>query len=181
MILVTGATGMTGHFVVQELQRRGLAVRVLVRESSLAAAPPHTHVATGDLSDPASLRRACQGVGGIIHTACTFTDSAVDVAAMQALLDGWRTGPFVFVSSLDVYGLVGSAPVTEEDPLSETYGDYGRGKVICEGLLAARAAAHGRSDLTSLRAPHPGSPSEDAASLHRCGQGWRTDRAARRR
>jgi nucleoside-diphosphate-sugar epimerase len=76
------------------------------------------------------------------------------VVAMQALLDGWRTGPFVFVSSLDVYGLVGSAPVTEEDPLSETYGDYGRGKVICEGLLAARAAAHGRSDFASLRAPH---------------------------
>lgn len=154
MILVTGATGMTGQFVVRELQQRGYAVRVLVRESSLGAAPPHTDFAIGDLADPASLRRACSGVDGIIHTACTFTDSAVDIAAMQALLDGWRDGPFVFVSSLDVYGFVGAAPVTEDHPLSETYGDYGRGKVICEGLLATQAAARGRADFVALRAPH---------------------------
>ena len=154
MILVTGATGMTGQFVVQELQQRGYAVRVLVRESSLDAAPPHTDLAIGDLADPASLRRASDSVDGIIHTACTFTDSAVDIAAMQALLDGWRAGPFVFVSSLDVYGFVGDAPVTEEHPLSETYGDYGRGKVICERLLTTQAAANGRTDFVCLRAPH---------------------------
>ena len=154
MILVTGATGMTGQFVVQELQQCGRAVRALVRESSMGAAPPHTDLAIGDLAHLASLRRACDGVDGIIHTACTFTDSAVDIAAMQALLDGWHAGPFVFVSSLDVYGFVGAAPVTEDQPLSETYGDYGRGKVICEGMLADRAAADGRTDFVSCRAPH---------------------------
>ena len=61
------------------------------------------------------------GATGIVHTACTFTDSMVDIAAMEALIDGWRsierkvqssdTGPFspsnvpfVYFSSLDVYG-----------------------------------------------------------------------------
>jgi nucleoside-diphosphate-sugar epimerase len=153
-VLVTGATGMTGQFVVQELQRRGYAVRVLVREASAAKAPPGAEVATGDLSDFASLYRATRGVAGIVHTACTFTDALVDVAAMGVLLDGWRQGPFIFVSSLDVYGFLQEIPATEETRLSESYGDYGRGKVICERMLAAKAAADGRRDYASLRAPH---------------------------
>lgn len=34
MILVTGATGMTGQFVVQELNRRNVSDRILVRQGS---------------------------------------------------------------------------------------------------------------------------------------------------
>ena len=37
MILVTGATGMTGRFVVEELQKRNYSVRVLVREADAQA------------------------------------------------------------------------------------------------------------------------------------------------
>lgn len=154
MILVTGATGMTGRISVQELQRRGYAVRVLVRKASLHAAPPDTDIVIGDLGDPASLRRACADNIGIVHTACTFTDSSADIAAMGELLDNCKAGPFVFVSSLDVYGFVGDAPVSEDHPLSEEYSDYGRGKVICERLLAQRAADSGRMDYVSLRAPY---------------------------
>ena len=86
--------------------------------------------------------------------ACTFTDAAVDVAAMGVLLDAWRDGPFVFISSLDVYGYTAANPVTESHPLSETYGDYGRGKVLCERLLRAKAEATGRRDYAIARAPH---------------------------
>lgn len=135
MILVTGATGMTGHFVVQELQQRSYPVRVLVREASLAKAPPGAEIARGDLADLASVQRATAGITGIIHTACTFTDSNVDIAAMQALLDGWQDGPFIFVSSLDVYGFAQVNPMTEAHPLDEIYGDYAHGKIVCERLF----------------------------------------------
>ena len=36
MILVTGGTGQTGQFVIQELRRRSRAVRVLARPQSAA-------------------------------------------------------------------------------------------------------------------------------------------------
>lgn len=172
LILVTGATGLSGSYVVRELRQRSMAVRVLVREASVAAAPAlDAEIAIGDLADPDSLRRACDGVAGIVHAACTFSDSAVDIAAMEALIDGWRgverkvqsrkTGrfspsniPFVYFSSLDVYGLSTASPIVEETPLDETYNDYALGKVVSERLLMKAAHAQGRSDFSILRAPH---------------------------
>ena len=161
MILVTGGTGLAGHFIVQELRRRSYDVRMLVRPNSLAkVTDADVEIAAGDLADPDSMRRAAKDVAGIVHAACTFTTSAVDIAAMQVLLDSWRQGPFVFISSLDVYGFADTMPITEEHQLSETYSDYGRSKVVCERLLEAWARMSGRRDYAMLRAayiwgPHP--------------------------
>lgn len=150
MILVTGATGVVGRFAVAELVRRGHAVRVLCRSD---ATIDGAEVVRGDLGDPDSVARAARGVDGIVHAAVTMTDAEVDIAAMRALIAAWDHGPFVFVSSLDVYGLV-SGLVDENTPVTETYNDYSRGKVVCERLLADAAARAGRTDHVSLRAPH---------------------------
>ena len=121
MILVTGGTGLAGSFVVRELQRRGYPVRVLARpESAVIAQGMGAEVALGDLADADSLRRAAEGVAGIVHVACTFTQPEVDVAAMEILLDAWEQGAFVFISSLDVYGYARRLPVTEDHPLDAT-------------------------------------------------------------
>ena len=155
MILVTGGTGLTGQFVVEDLLRRGHEVRVLCRtEPSDRTLAGRVEIAVGDLRDPESLRRATRGASGIVHAACTFTDSAVDIAAMEDLLAGWQTGPFVFISSLDVYGFAGPGPITETTPVSESYTDYSRGKVVCERLLVEAAGRAGRSDHVALRAPY---------------------------
>jgi nucleoside-diphosphate-sugar epimerase len=162
MILVTGATGMTGQFVVQELLNRGHKVRALARTASAGRLPAGVEIAVGDLGDFASLARAAADVSGIIHTACTFTNAMLDVAAMGALLDAWTHGSFVFVSSLDVYGAPQQIPIGEDHPLVESAGSYDQGdltgyaygKVLCERMLAAKAAVQGRSDYASLRAPH---------------------------
>lgn len=154
MILVTGATGLTGHFVVQELQQRNDDARVLVREGSQVKTPPKCEIVLGDLADLESLQRAMAGVTGVVHSACTFTDSRIDIAAMQALLEHWQAGPFVFISSLDVYGFAKSVPIDEEHLLDESYGDYAKGKIVCEQLLMEKAKALGRSDYAILRAPY---------------------------
>lgn len=162
MILVTGATGLTGNFIIKELQRRNIPVRALVRESSLPAAQKlRVDIAVGDLMDPASLRRACDGVSAIVHTAVTPNDPKVDVAAMQTLLGRWQDGPFVYISSLDVYGLSSLPLITEDVSLDErNFSDYGRGKVTCERLMMETARFRKRTDFSILRAsniwgPHP--------------------------
>ena len=156
MILVTGATGLTGRFVVDELVRRGYHVRALVRRET----PPidGVELVAGDLGEVASLARAARGATGIVHTACTYgdaaVDAAVDVAAMRALVSAWSAGPFVYLSSLDVYGLVGSGVITEDTPPAEVHNDYSRGKQACEQVLADEARQRGRLDHVALRAPY---------------------------
>src|SRR4029453_5646707 len=62
MILVTGATGTTGRYVVQELLAAGARVRALVRKADRASFPDGVEIATGDLADPGTLASALDGV-----------------------------------------------------------------------------------------------------------------------
>ncbi len=161
-ILVTGATGLAGHFVVEELLRRGHAVRALCRPAAAGRVAAGAEVVAGDLTDADSLARAARGVDAIVHTAVTRGDSAVDIAAMEALLASWRTGPFVYMSSLDVYGFAGPELITEDTPLTESYNDYATSKVVCERMLAGAAGRAGRADHVSLRAPYIWGPHPNA-------------------
>ena len=61
-ILVTGATGRVGRHVVDELIKRGAAVRVLTRDASKADFPTSVDIAQGDLLDIDALRSAFTGV-----------------------------------------------------------------------------------------------------------------------
>lgn len=61
-ILVTGATGRVGRHVVDQLVKRGAAVRVLTRDASKANFPAGVEVAQGELLDIDALRSAFAGV-----------------------------------------------------------------------------------------------------------------------
>jgi uncharacterized protein YbjT (DUF2867 family) len=61
-ILVTGATGQVGRQVIDQLVKRGAAVRALVRDPAKADFPAGVNVVQGDLLDPDSLRSAFKGV-----------------------------------------------------------------------------------------------------------------------
>ncbi|MBP2300519.1 SDR family oxidoreductase [Azospirillum picis] len=61
-ILVTGATGRVGRHVVDQLVKRGAAVRVLTRDPSKAGFPAGVEVARGDMLDIDALRDAFRGV-----------------------------------------------------------------------------------------------------------------------
>ena len=61
-ILVTGATGVIGRQVIEQLVQRGASVRALVRDPAKADFPAGVSVVKGDLMDPDSLRPAFAGV-----------------------------------------------------------------------------------------------------------------------
>lgn len=111
MILVVGATGALGGMISRQLLSRGLPVRVLVRPGSeygplleLGALP-----VMGDLKDPQSLARACEGVTTVITTANSSgrsgadTTDAVDRHGNRMLIDAAKAAGaehFIFVSAL---------------------------------------------------------------------------------
>ncbi len=71
-VLVTGAAGLVGQAACAELAQRGWKIRALVRDPAKAAARlAHIHVEfrVGDIRDPASLNRAMEGVGTVVHLA----------------------------------------------------------------------------------------------------------------
>jgi uncharacterized protein YbjT (DUF2867 family) len=61
-VLVTGATGTVGREVAAQLAAAGHAVRALVRDPGAASPPAGVELARGDLSDPAGLAAALDGV-----------------------------------------------------------------------------------------------------------------------
>jgi uncharacterized protein YbjT (DUF2867 family) len=84
-ILVTGATGNVGAHVVRELQTRAACVRAMARDTAAAQTRlGDVELARGDFDDPASLRRALDGVDRVYLCAA---DGPRKVAHETAVID----------------------------------------------------------------------------------------------
>ena len=89
-VLVYGAAGHTGRFVVEELVRRGLtpvlAGRSIERLASVAPDLAGLERRVSGVDDPDLLRRTVSGVGVVINCAGPFLDTAAPLAraAVQA-------------------------------------------------------------------------------------------------
>ncbi|MFD9597646.1 saccharopine dehydrogenase family protein [Kitasatospora sp. NPDC059973] len=89
-VVVYGATGHTGRFMVAELRRRGFAPVLSGRNAAqleaLAAEWPGTEVRQATVDDPASLDRALAGAAAVVNCAGPFavTGGPVVEAAIRA-------------------------------------------------------------------------------------------------
>ena len=70
-VLVTGATGLVGNNVTRLLVAQGVPVRVLMRNPRDARPVEglDVEIATGDVTDAATLLAAMKGVSGVVHAA----------------------------------------------------------------------------------------------------------------
>jgi len=109
MILVVGSTGSLGGRIAWALQQRGDGIRLLLRHGLHPLEHmPGVEVASGDLRDAESLRRACRGIQAVVTTASvskTGGDSIenVDLAGnlnLIAAAEAAGVEHFVFTSTL---------------------------------------------------------------------------------
>ncbi len=68
-VLVTGATGFLGEYIVERLRARGDDVRGFCRRPSASLAKLGVETALGDITDRDSVVNACRGIDAVIHTA----------------------------------------------------------------------------------------------------------------
>ncbi len=90
MILVTGGTGFVGGHVVHELRGDDLPVRCLARDPHKASklAGWGCEVVQGDMTDPASLRRAVAGADTVVHLVAIRQGRERDF--QRVMVDGTR-------------------------------------------------------------------------------------------
>jgi uncharacterized protein YbjT (DUF2867 family) len=83
-VLVVGATGSIGRFVVDEALRQGHVVRALVRNSSKAGQlPREAQVVIGDVTRPDTLSAAVEDVNAIVFTLGSNSEGKVGAEAID--------------------------------------------------------------------------------------------------
>ncbi|MCK4276614.1 MAG: NAD-dependent epimerase/dehydratase family protein [Phycisphaerae bacterium] len=161
MNLVTGATGLLGSHIVEKLISSGEPVRVLVRPSSDTRFLDQWALekAVGDVTDPATLTAALEGVHTVYHCAAQVGDWGPWRRFVAITIDGTRNmlaaaaqagvKRFLHISSISAYGHPdGEGLVLDETaPLGvdlHKWSYYSRAKVEAERLAWA---AHDRGDM----------------------------------
>lgn len=166
MNLVTGATGLLGSHIVEQLRKRGQAVRTLVRPTSDRSwlASQGVELVEGDITDYASLERACRGCAVVYHAAAKVGDWGPWEEFQRITIDGTRNvvnaalaagvRRLVHISSISAYGYY-----TKDGTIDESYdlgyklyrwAYYSRSKVEAEQIVW-EAHHSGKIGVTVIR------------------------------
>ncbi len=152
MNLITGATGLLGSHIAEQLVERGERVRALVRPGSDTRFLEELGVERvhGDLADGPSVRRAIAGAEVVYHAAAKVGDWGPWSEFQRDIIDATRhvveacaaegIRRLVYVSSVSAYGhpQPRPTPVTEADPLGSRFwfwDYYTRAKIQAERLV----------------------------------------------
>jgi dihydroflavonol-4-reductase len=146
--LVTGATGFVGAAVLRRLVAAGRDVRALVRARSdrRNLSGIDCEIAVGDLTDPASLRRAVHGCEAVFHAAADYRLWVPDADRMNRVnvqgtveliraAAGAGASRIVYTSSVATLRLRDDglpADETSHAELSDMIGVYKRSKFLAE-------------------------------------------------
>lgn len=166
MDLVTGATGLLGSHIVEQLRKRGLPVRALVRPGADRTwlQTQGVEFAVGDVTDAASLRAACHGCDVVYHSAAKVGDWGPWDDFQRITIDGTRNvveaavaaevRRLVHISSISAYGYY-TKPIEVDETFALGYrlyrwAYYSRSKIEAE-RIAWDAHRAGRIELTVIR------------------------------
>ncbi len=185
-VLVTGANGLFGANIVRELNRRGYAVRAMVRKNSnlLSLKGADYELVRGDITVPGDVQKAVKGCDYVIHTAALTALARADFARFREVnVDAVRT----IVAAAKNYGIkrfiyVGTANCftngTLENPGDETTGfmpwlrsnPYAMTKFMARRYVIEQAEKHGFPAIvvspTFLIGPYDAKPSSGTLLLY---------------
>ncbi|MBV8132144.1 MAG: SDR family NAD(P)-dependent oxidoreductase [Alphaproteobacteria bacterium] len=158
--LVTGGAGFIGSHLVHALLNEGHTVRVLDDLSSghRKNLPQQVELTEADVTDPAAVESALEGVDGCFHLAAIASVARshrdwlrthqVNLTGTINVFDQARPSrrrrviPVVYASTAAIYGNCGSFPVDEESPAAPLSA-YGADKHACELHARVAGSIHG--------------------------------------
>ncbi|MFC0389353.1 NAD-dependent epimerase/dehydratase family protein [Muricoccus vinaceus] len=154
--LLTGGCGFIGSHLAEALLARGDAVRILddLSTGKMENLRAGASFVLGDVSDPAAVRKAMDGVDGCFHLAAIasvergvrelLATHRVNLSGTLAVFDAAspRRLPVVYASSAAAYGDAGPLPL-EETTYPRPLSAYGADKLGCEQHARAAGQVHG--------------------------------------
>ena len=171
-ILVTGSAGYLGrHTVTGALERGHDVVGLDLKASGIGH--PRFHEITGDITDLEAVRGATSGCDAVLHLAAALAQFEHDESRMREVNVGGTAnalaaalergaGNFVFISSVEVYGIDVPVPCPEDAPMRPLV-QYGRDKVECEAMCAEYLERG--LGVTMLRPPTVNGPGQNEPFL----------------
>jgi UDP-glucose 4-epimerase len=178
--LVTGGAGFLGSHLVDALLKQGHLVRVLDDLSSghRQNLPRQTQFLHGDITDPATVEQAFEGIDACFHLAAIASvvrsnrewlrthqvnlTGTLNILNQARRLRHRRKIPVVYASSAAIYGDCGTVSIGEETPVAPLSA-YGADKSACE-LHARVAGAVHEIPTVGLRFFNLYGPRQDAQS-----------------
>jgi dihydroflavonol-4-reductase len=159
LAFLTGATGFVGSHVARALSDQGADLRLLVRANSNLKNVEgiKAELVTGDLRDPASLKKGIAGCGVVFHVAADYRLWVHDpdemyrsnVEGTRAILEAARKNRVrrvVYTSSVATMGFTSNGQSADENSpvsLDNMIGPYKRSKFMAE-KVAIEAARIGQ-------------------------------------
>jgi nucleoside-diphosphate-sugar epimerase len=153
-VLVTGAGGFIGGYLISALSEQGASVTALTTNNHRPRSDGITCV-TGDITDPASIKGICTDIDVVYHLAAisnvvraiqdpslalrTNTFGTVNLLE-ESRLSGVKK--FVYISSAHVYGAPQYLPVDELHPVVPRE-PYAASKIAAEKIVEAYGNAYG--------------------------------------
>ncbi len=174
--LVTGATGSVGSRIVKRLLEDHHEVLALARETSDLSLldTNQVEIVRGDMTDAESLRQAAEGVDWVFHSAAPVDDWVpeevfwkVNVEGTRSLLNACRKqslSRFVFMSSINVYGIHPAPNTNENAPYVGEHHPYCETKIQAEKMLLAAHLEEG-FPVTILRPANIWGPTANAWTI----------------
>ncbi len=145
--LVTGASGLIGGQITQQLVSDDEDVRILIRRNSDTRRLPDRRIekVVGDLLDADSLRTAMQGIDVVYHCAGRVSDWGKREDFIRANVEGTRrvvqaalaadVRRLVYLSSAAVYGYRGGQQVQESEGFGSRRIPYIESKIAAEQVV----------------------------------------------
>ncbi|MCD1296101.1 UDP-glucose 4-epimerase [Methanocella sp. CWC-04] len=174
-VLITGASGFIGRYLVDALLEKGANVTGLTM-SSPDPSDRNIRWVTGDITDRGSIKDVCEDIDVVYHLAAisnvpksiqnpllTFNTNTFGTVNLleEARLSG--NVKFVYISSAHVYGPPKYLPVDESHPLNPRE-PYAASKIASENIVQAYGNAYGL-DYAIIRPFNVFGPGQDESFL----------------
>ena len=154
-VLVTGATGFVGPYLVRELSDRKARIKVLSMNKTSSLFEDKTTVVSGNITDQSSLKNIMKGVDIVFHLAAvsnvnyaishpreTFETNATGTLNLLEEARKNEVEKFVYISSSHVYGIPQYLPMDEKHPVNP-HEPYAASKAAAEMLVTIYALNYG--------------------------------------